>query len=252
MVALTIGCVLGGTVVMAGLLYLVQQLFPHHRRENHNDVAGFVYAIVGVLFTVILAFVVVNEWESLDSARTNTFTEANELGALYWNSRAMPAAVGGGLERTTRDYASTVIDQEWPLMGNDQSSTTATDLVYQMRDEINALPVTTPREQILFEQSLEDVNALEAARRVRLDDSSETVSPLLWAVLIVGAVLTVGFALLFGVRSFWSHVVIAAPLAVLTAMVLATIVELSHPFSGAAAIGPDAFEIFLNKLPPLR
>src|ERR1700749_1227264 len=103
------GIIVAVLIGVAALLYAVQVLVPHGIRQEHNDVAGFVYAVLGVLYAVMLGFVVVNEWESLETVKSNTFTEANELGALYWNSRALPPAEGRALEKTTKDYANTVI-----------------------------------------------------------------------------------------------------------------------------------------------
>jgi Protein of unknown function (DUF4239) len=246
------GLIVGVCVIVGVALHLLQRFVPHPLRQQHNDVAGFVYAVLGVLFTVMLAFVVVDEWETLDTARTNTFTEADELGALYWNARAMPADVGRDLELTTKQYAQVVIDREWAMMAQGQTSSQATDLVYTMRDEINALPTATPREQELFAQSLRHVNNLESARRRRLDDSSEALPPFLWAVLVIGSVLTVGYTFLFGLPNIWAHILIAAPLAVLVALVLIVIDQLNHPFSGMVAVGPDAYRIFLDRLPSQR
>ena len=252
MVLEIVGIVVGVSVGVAALLYLVQVVVPHGLRSEHNDVAGFVYAVLGVLYAVMLAFVVVNEWESLQTTKSNTFTEANELGALFWNARALPPAEGGALEKTTRDYANVVTDTEWPLMVNGQSSPQATQLVYAMRDEINKLPTNTVQDQTIYQQSLEHVNNLAAARRERINESSESVPAVLWVVLILGSVLTVGYSFLFGLANFWSHLMIAAPLGVMVVLALIVIDQLNHPFGGMVAVEPDAFHIFLNRLPAQR
>jgi hypothetical protein len=250
---LEIGAIIVGVSAgVAVLLYLVQHVIPHSVRSEHNDVAGFVYAVLGVLFAVMLGFVVVNEWESLEATKINTFTEASELGSLYWNSRALPPAIGRALEKTTKDYATTVIGTEWPLMAVGESSPQATSLVYAMRDEINALPTDTPKEEALFDQSLEHVNNLAAARRERINESGEKVPAILWLVLILGAVLTVGYSFLFGLANFVSHLLISAPLGVMVVLALIVIDQLNHPFDGMVAVTPDAFHIFLNRLPPQR
>jgi hypothetical protein len=246
------GIVAGVAIGVAALLYAVQVLIPHRIRQEHNDVAGFVYAVLGVLYAVMLGFVVVNEWESLEAVKSNTFTEANELGSLYWNARALPPAEGRALEKTTKDYANAVIDSEWSMMADGKSSAAATQLVYTMRDEINAIPTNTPRDQTIFDQSLTHVNNLAAARRARINESSESVPAILWVVLIIGSVLTVGYSFLFGLANFWSHVLIAAPLGVMAVLALIVIDQLNHPFGGMIAVSPDAFHIFLDRLPAQR
>ncbi len=246
------GIVVGVSIGVAVLLYLVQAIVPHRIRSEHNDVAGFVYAVLGVLYAVMLAFVVVNEWESLQTTKANTFTEANELGALFWNARALPPAEGRALEKTTRDYATAVIDTEWTLLANGESSSDATNLVYEMRDEINALPTDSVRQQTIYQQSMDHVNNLAAARRQRINESAESVPAVLWVVLILGSVLTVGYSFLFGLANFWSHLMIAAPLGVMVVLALIVIDQLNHPFGGMVSVSPDAFHIFLNRLPAQR
>ncbi|HEX5404692.1 MAG TPA: hypothetical protein VFX16_20575 [Pseudonocardiaceae bacterium] len=246
------GILAGVALGVAALLYAVQMLVPHGIRQEHNDVAGFVYAVLGVLYGVMLGFVVVNEWESLEAVKSNTFTEANELGSLYWNARALPPAQGRALEQTTKDYANAVIDTEWSMMAEGKSSPAATQLVYAMRDEINAMPTTTERQQTIYAQSLTHVNNLAAARRERINESSESVPSILWVVLILGSVLTVGYSFLFGLANFWSHLLISAPLGVMVVLALIVIDQLSHPFGGMVAVSPDAFHVFLDRLPVQR
>jgi hypothetical protein len=50
-------CVVG-LVAVAGL-EAVQRLVPPALRQEHNDVAGFIYAVVGVIYTVLLALMVI-------------------------------------------------------------------------------------------------------------------------------------------------------------------------------------------------
>ena len=95
---------LGGTVPG---LYLMQRLVPHPVREQHNDVAGFIFAVVGVLYGVLLAFVVIAVWENVDKAKEHTFAEADALAGVYWMSREQPLPMGGKLENLTLDYART-------------------------------------------------------------------------------------------------------------------------------------------------
>jgi hypothetical protein len=81
-------------VVLAVGLRLLQRFVPHHVREAHNDVAGFIFAAVGVLYAVLLGFVVITVWTNNDAARQTTFKEADALAGIYWISRDLPAPVG--------------------------------------------------------------------------------------------------------------------------------------------------------------
>ena len=76
-------------VAVAGLA-LVQHLVPSDRREGHNDVAGFIYAVLGVAYAVLLAFVVIVVWQDYETAQTNVESEAHELAGVYFLASRLP------------------------------------------------------------------------------------------------------------------------------------------------------------------
>jgi heme/copper-type cytochrome/quinol oxidase subunit 2 len=70
-------------VALAGL-ELVQRLVPATSRQPHNDVAGFIYAALGVIYAVLLALVVIAVWEEYDAANVTVEQEANALAEIFW------------------------------------------------------------------------------------------------------------------------------------------------------------------------
>ena len=59
------GVLVVGGVCLASLIgfELVNRLVPASSRQQHNDVAGFIYAALGVIYAVLLALVVIAVWE---------------------------------------------------------------------------------------------------------------------------------------------------------------------------------------------
>ena len=78
-------------------------------------------------------------------------------------------------------------------------------------------------------------------------EAEEGVPAVLWAVLVLGGVVTVGFTYLFGLESTWSHRLMVAAVSGLIGLVLFTIGTLEYPFSGGTRIGPEAFELVLKR-----
>jgi hypothetical protein len=68
---------------------------PVHRaaRGDHNDVAGFIIAVVGVIYAVLLAFVVIVGWENFSRAKGVVGQEASALRTVYRDSGAFPPEV---------------------------------------------------------------------------------------------------------------------------------------------------------------
>jgi hypothetical protein len=50
-------------LLAVGGLALVEYLVPWQVRQRHNDVAGFIYAVLGVVYAVWLGFVTIAAWE---------------------------------------------------------------------------------------------------------------------------------------------------------------------------------------------
>ncbi len=154
-----------------------------------------------------------------------------------------------------RLYAKEVVDEEWPLMEQGRTPlmehTRATPSGWVLIDDIRAtLQGYEPRTeagQELYAEGLDQVQRLADARRMRLVASEESIPAVLWVVLVVGGVVVVGFAYLFGLENTWAHRLMVASLAGVIALVLFTIGVLDHPFSGGARIGTGAFELVLNR-----
>ena len=228
-------------------LTLVQRLVPVEVRQRHNDVAGFIYAVVGIVYAVLLALVVIAVWEEHEAAKATVHSEANELADIFWLAHRFPEPEGLQIQELARSYARVVVDEEWPLMEQSRSSPRAWVLLDEMQRSVQDLEVRTRADQVLFDRGLEQVQQLADSRRIRLVEANEGLPASLWVVLIVGGIVTVGFTYLFGLEHTGAHALMVASLAGVIALVLFTIAALDHPFSGGARVGPEAFELVLNR-----
>ena len=69
-------------VSIAGTL-LVRRWVPVEVLERHNEVAGFIYAVIGVVYAVLLGFTAIIVWERYDKAQAALDAETNDLIDLY-------------------------------------------------------------------------------------------------------------------------------------------------------------------------
>ena len=189
---------------VAGLT-LVQRLVSPGLRQEHNDVAGFIYAVLGVAYAVLLAFVVIAVWEQYQAARDTTDREANELAEIYWLAYQLPESEGRQVQELAQSYARVVVEEEWPLMEDGQFSPQAWALVDEIRQRIGQFESSTSNEQVLQDQGLTRVHDLADARRLRLLETHEDIPTILWVVLLSGGVITIGFTYLFGLENTWAH-----------------------------------------------
>ena len=107
--------VVGGVVVFALLLAeLVRRGFTPEFLSAHNDLAGFILAVVGVVYAVLLGFVAIGVWERFDQAEVRTYHESGELVSLYRNADGFSNQAE--VRSAIRTYVDFVITAEWPAM----------------------------------------------------------------------------------------------------------------------------------------
>src|SRR5688572_696959 len=94
---------------------------------QHDDVAGFIYAVVGVVYAVLLGFSAIIVWEQFRNAQEGADHEANALADLYRDSRVFPPEVRNAVELRVREYARLVVEKEWPAMAEGKSSSETWD-----------------------------------------------------------------------------------------------------------------------------
>jgi hypothetical protein len=236
--------VVGGTclVALAGL-EVVQRLVPATSRQRHNDVAGFIYAALGVIYAVLIALVVIAVWEEYEAASVTVEQEANALAEIAWLAHRLPEPEGSHIQELCRSYAEEVVDNEWPLMEQGEAplmtqveeTPTGWTLIDEIRASLQEVEPQTQADEQLY------------ARRMRLVAAEEGVPAVLWSVLIFGGIAAVGFTYLFGLQNTWAHRLMVLTLAAVIGLVLFTIGAMEHPFSGGARIGTEAFDLVLER-----
>ena len=233
-------------IAVAGLT-LVQRLVPSRVRQEHNDVAGFIYAVLGVIYAVLIALMVVAVWEDFAAARDTAEREASELDDVFRLAHSLPDPEGRQLQELAHSYAQVVVNEEWALMADARTSPRAWALLDEMTLRLENVEISTKAEQALYEESLDRMNELEDARNARLVKASEGISTILWGVMVVAGIVVVGFAYLFGVENALVHKLMVGALATVITLVLFTIGILEYPFSGNVRVGPEAFELVLDR-----
>jgi hypothetical protein len=249
--------VIGGICLLslAGL-ELVQRLVPADSRRPHNDVAGFIYAALGVIYAVLLALVVIAVWEEYGAANETVEQEANALAEIAWLAHRLPEPEGSHIQELCRSYAEVVVHKEWPLMEQGQAplmtQTQGTPAGWTTIDDIRAnlqeIEPRTAADEQLYAEGLDQVQRLADARRMRLVAAEEAIPGVLWAVLIFGGIAAIGFTYLFGLENTWAHRLMVVTLATVIGLVLFTIGAMEHPFSGGARISTEAFDLVLERL----
>ena len=233
--------VVGLPLVTVALQALVRRTAPYIVKGEHNDVAGFLIAVVGVVYAVTLAFIVIVTWQGYGDARTVVHHEAGSLRTLYRDVQALPEPTRTQMSGLVLQYGREVAGSEWAALDEGEGSRAAFDLITQMFDTMSRAAPTTPTQEAFLSEALARLNDVAEDRAERISVAEDGLLSILWAAIFVGGGVTVGFALLFGVSDQRLHYIMVAAFAAVLALQIFVILVLSHPFSGDLAVSPDPF-----------
>src|SRR5215212_8589625 len=161
--------VIGACLAAVAGLELVQRLVPSEKREEHNEVAGYLYAVVGVVYAVLLALLVIAVWQHYQKANETVESEANAVAEVAWLAHRLPEPEHHELQEDARSYAQEVVDQEWPRMEQGlegvQSFPEGWDLIDDIRATLQEVEPSTEAEQALYAEGLDRIWRFGDARR---------------------------------------------------------------------------------------
>ena len=236
----------GGAVAFAVVGILVARRFIHHHvAEGHNDVLVPLFLTAGVIYAVLLGFIVVAMWETYDAAKANVAEEASLLVPLYRQSEVMAPEKGAEMRKLIRDYAEQVPAGWAHFTATAKGSPEARKTVDEILKVFATLtPATKPRE-IIAAQFMETFSQLLLDRNKRLVQASEHLSWIIWLAALGGGIVTVGMSFVLFMDRLMPHVVMTSVLSALIGLLLFIMAVLNRPFIGPLAIEPEPFEASL-------
>jgi hypothetical protein len=242
--------VLGVPVVAVAAQLALRRRWSVLREGDHNEVAGFLIAIVGVIYAVLLAFVVIVSWQQFSRAGDTVGQEASALRTIERTAAAFPPDPHARIRADVVDYARTVVALEWPAMSRGEPGAPAVGATLdRLSIDIEALPADTPARAQFVGAEAERFNDLVSARSSRLDFVEQGLPGVLWAALIVGAVVTIAFSMVFALSSRLLQVLMTGSIAVLIGILLFVAVAIDHPFVGDVAVTPGSLQRVLADFP---
>ena len=229
---------------IAGLL-IVRHFIPHGRLKAHHDVADPILGALGAIYAVLLAFVVVTVWQNFDKSNSGVQLEANYLADIYRDAEAFSPDFKQKVDILLREYRQAVVDDEWKTMERGQMSPKVEKLMRGIWSLYTTYQPRNPTEQSFFDESVRKLNSFRELRRQRIMDSRTGIHPLLWFVLIGGALATISFTFLFGAENLKAQIIMVVLLSAVISLILFTIMSLDFPFTGAVSISPEPFKWIL-------
>jgi uncharacterized protein DUF4239 len=215
------------------------------RLTTNNEIAGFKFATVGVIYAVLLAFAVIVVWERFSDAETAVLQEAGASATLYrLTAGADPDATAA--RDALSNYLKLAIEQDWPQMAAEGASNEARKALDALYAAAIHMGTTGARQSAILTEMFKQLDIVTQSRRARLQLAAGIVPGMLWAVLFSGAILTVGFTFFFGTENLAAQVMMTGILSTIVFMGLLVIISIDHPFTGPVHIDSEPLQRVLE------
>jgi hypothetical protein len=233
--------VVGGLMAMAGIgLVAVRRRWPDFAQGEHNDVAGVLVGLVGAIYGIMLAFVVVAVYTSFVEAENTVLAEASQVAQIEMDTQHLEIA--DAMDRHVGAYVHHVVEDEWPLMATGQSSPLVEADLAAMFATLQGYQPRTQAEISFYNEAIGDLNDVVASRRDRLFAAGQELPQILEILLIGGALLLVAFTWLFGMRRFRAQILMVMGVAALVGFSLVVVLVIDHPFAGEVVVSYAPFQ----------
>jgi hypothetical protein len=197
-----------------------------------------VFQQVGIMLSVLLAFVFSEVWGEYRTAAMAINGECGALHGAAMLASALPDGVGQPLEHAIAAYVHLVLTVEWPMMAERSRSPEATQAFQTILQQAANLQVKHPVDLVDQGQIVSLLAQAHAFRETRTFEMTQGMPMLMWIMLIGISVALMAFVVFAGLENP-GHMVFACIFTASTVLVLVLVRMLDFPFEGALAL-PDS------------
>lgn len=208
---------------------------------DDNGTAAALHAFIGVLYAVALGLLVVGAQDDNDEVEQSVHAEANAVGDLYRVTAGLEPANRVRLRTETAEYVQLVIREEWPATQHAESSPVTWRAMDRLAADVYSFVPATAQESLVYPQLVGEMEEVLDARRERLDLGQNGVGAVTWTVIVLGGMITIGFAAFFRMGSVRAHLLLTSLAAAMFGLMLFLLLAMDHPLWGRVSIGPEPF-----------
>ena len=238
-------------ISLAGLFLARRVLLPRLRYgEGTNDAVSGTVQAIGVFYGITVGLIAIGVWTTYSNASELVSREAMAVGAIYRDVSGYPQPLRSELQSKIREYTVFVINQAWPAqkIGQSQRLNEGTKLMDDLQAKLYTFEPNTHGEIALHSETLKAFNDLIEARNLRIDAVSGGLSSQMWAVIWIGAIISISVVYFFRIPDLKLHMILVGLIAGFLAMVLFLIIVNDKPFYGYVSVSAEPYQLILNRV----
>jgi hypothetical protein len=100
----------------------------------------------------------------------------------------------------------------------------------------------SPEEPAFYDDAVSQLNTALGARQDRIESAAGGIPGVIMILLLFNTFVIVAYAVFVGSPNFWFHALGPAAIAVVVAVSLVVLLDLSYPFTGSVTVSPEGFK----------
>lgn len=237
------------TVAVGGLIF-TRVYIRHHFgiSDETDDTVQFFAGAIAAFYGIALGLITVANWENYTRAVEIISAEAASVGALYRDLGGYPPAIRDDLRADLSEYLNVVIQQTWPAQKQGVVLPGSVEILNRFQDKLLQFEPVTEGQKIVHQEAFSQYNDFLTFRRQRIDFVDTALPPILWIIILGGALLTIFVTYFFYVPNIRLHILLIVCYATLVAVVIYFTSLMENPLKGPAAIAPSSYQLILDTL----
>jgi Na+/proline symporter len=230
------------TAIAVAGVYLVRRKYPADLLKENHEVAAIIFNAFGVLYAVVVAFVVFVTWNGYDEATKNLQLEASQVIDLFHSAKAFPDPASRVIQDGLINYTNSVHNDELGRMAEGDISIYSAGALRNLIAVFDNMEDKSIPNRELYMESLRRLNNLAEYRRLRIFAGNNTVPPIMWLIMLVGGVIMVLYTYFFGVRNIRAQYGMTSALTIMISLILFVVYVLDHPFTGSGRVSAKPYD----------
>jgi multisubunit Na+/H+ antiporter MnhB subunit len=214
--------------------------------EPSGPTVGHAGAMLSALFLLVLSIAIIVPWTTVDAARQNTYAETQSLSEAYWAAGSLPAVNRQMVRDGLTDYVRFVADTEWPDMAHGRLSEVGWRKLDAIRVAVRNMQFNDDSTKAVRDNVSERLREVYAARQQRTVDARTSLPTGVLVFTVITGLIMIIFPFLAGARPRGMAMAPLVVMAVMLCVCIYTVFDIDHTFTGALAVGPDAFTAALQ------
>jgi Protein of unknown function (DUF4239) len=235
--------------VLAGLTWVRRRVLPGLRiQPGDSHFTGAIVHSVMIFYGLAAALMAVDVSESHTDVSKIVSSEATAIAALYRDVSSYPEPTRIELQKILKDYVLYVIQEAWPLQRRGKVPGGGVERMNRFQAIMAAFEPVTESQKILHGETLRAYNHMIEARRMRLDAVNTGLPGVMWAMVIIGAFISLTASFFFKVEDARLQKILVMLLAVFIGLVIFMILALDRPFRGDLGLPPEPYQLIYDQL----